>query len=252
MKFLSLLCFLVILVWTSSCVSRRAIANNYLIDAKDTSGKDWAAKVSSTIKKNDLLSIAVYSKALGSRPEVDLPYNLPNDAGYLVDQNGNIEYPQLGVIHVEGLTREGLAELIRSKLDTVLTQPSVVIRFLNYRITILGEVRGPSTFTVPTEHITIMEALGLAGDITEFGKKEDVKVIRESNGQREIGSIDLTSKDMFSSPYYNLQQNDVILVSQTKRKITQQQEQQTMQQITYATSIITAVVLIITFIFPRK
>ena len=123
-----------------------------------------------------------------------------------------------------------------------------MVRYLNYKITVLGEVGGPKTFTTQTERISILEALGMAGDITEYGRKDNVKVIREINGQREIGTIDLTSKDMFNSPYYRLQQNDVVLVEQTRRKVKQQDQQALVQQISIFTSIAAAAALILNII----
>ncbi|MFL5772768.1 MAG: polysaccharide biosynthesis/export family protein [Flavisolibacter sp.] len=251
MKFLCLL-FSVFLLFLLSCTPQRATINNYLENTTDTSGKDSVPIKPQVIQKNDLLAIKVYSNAIGSSPETDAPYNLVDQGtgagGFLVDINGNIEYPQIGVLHVEGLTKEELAETIRKRFETELQNPSVVVRFTSYRITVLGEVGGPSTFTVPTERITILEALGLAGDITEFGSKNNVKVIRERNGHREIGTIDLTSKDMFLSPYFRLQQNDVVLVEQTRRKVKQQEQQMLVQQIGIASSIITAIALVLNLI----
>lgn len=250
MRVFSLLFFIVATI-AMSCNSQKTITNNYLINAKDTTGKDSLPLAGLLIQKNDLLSIRVYSTAIGSEPLVDAPYNLVDlgtVTGFLVDVNGNIEYPQIGVIHVEGMTKEQLAELIKKKFQGQLNNPSVIVRFLNYRITVLGEVGGPSTFSVPTENITILEALGLAGDITEFGRKDNVKIIRERNGMREIGTIDLTSKDMFNSPYFRLQQNDVVLVEQTRRKIKQQEQQTLIMQIGIASSIITAVALVLNLI----
>lgn len=229
-------------------------------DVSDTTIRDSFRLRTPVIQKGDLLSIRVYSLAAGVDPRADAPYNLPEQdggggggstialRGILVDQDGNINYPQLGTIHAEGLTREQLAGVMREKLQDVLDQPTVIIRFLNYKITVLGEVGSPSTFTVPTERVTILEALGLAGDITEFGRKDNVKIIRENNGQIDVGTIDLTSKDMFTSPYFKLQQNDVVMVEQNRRKIGQQERQEVAQQIGIATSIITAIALILNFI----
>jgi polysaccharide export outer membrane protein len=129
-----------------------------------------------------------------------------------------------------------------------LTQPSVIVRFVNYKITVLGEVRSPGTFTLPTDKVTILEALGLAGDITDFGRRTTVKILRENNNQREIGTVNLTSKELFTSPFYHLQQNDVVFVEQESRKIRQQEQQNLAQQIGIATSIITAIALILNFI----
>jgi polysaccharide export outer membrane protein len=259
MKILSLPGLFLVLIF-SSCVTPQTINNNYLQNVGDTSGKDATALLPPIIQKDDLLSIRVYSRSHGVRPDVDAPYNLIDQqgagssasseatTGFLVDRNGNIEYPQIGLLHVEGLTRDQLADTIKQRLEGQLTQPSVVVRFLNYRVTVLGEVGAPRTYTVQTERVNILEALGMAGDITEFGRKDNVKVIREINGQREIGTIDLTSKNMFESPYYRLQQNDVVLVEQTRRKLKQQDQQALVQQIGVFTSIAAAAALIITII----
>lgn len=206
------------------------------------------------IQKGDILSIKVFSMANGLDPKADAPYNLQEQSetgaggGFLVDRKGNIEYPQIGELHVEGLTREGLGELIKSRLDTALTNPSVVVRFLNYKITVLGEVNAPGSYTFPTENVTILQALGQSGDISEFGKKDNVLVVRENGGIVEKGRINLTSDSLFMSPYYHLQQGDIVFVEASQRKAKQQQQQQTAQQIGLGISIITAIALILNFI----
>lgn len=262
MKSARLICFVAIIVFTSCTAQRqRATGINYLENAKDTSGKEAVNMPQPLIQKGDLLSIKVFSKANGLDSKADAPYNLQETgissgsnstaSGFLVDQNGNIEYPQLGVLHLEGLTREQVADLIKSKVDTSLTQPSVIVRFLNFKISVLGEVKSPGTFSLQTERVTILDALGLSGDITDFGKKNNVMVVRENNGQIERGRIDLTSNSMFSSPYYRLQQNDVVLVESNGRRLRQQERQDVAQQIGIATSIITAIALILNFIRLR-
>lgn len=257
MKFVRLLCFVMVLYFTSCTTQRHAATGiNYLQNAKDTSGKEMVNMPQPVVQKGDLLSIKIFSKANGLNAQADAPYNLQETtvgtsaaaSGFLVNQYGNIEYPQLGVLHIEGLTKEQVADLIRSKLDTSLTQPSVVVRFLSFKVSVLGEVRNPGTFTLPTERVTILEALGLSGDITEFGKKNTVIVVRENNGQVERGRIDLTSDSMFHSPYYRLQQNDVVLVESNGRRLRQQERQDLAQQIGIATSVITAIALILNFI----
>jgi polysaccharide export outer membrane protein len=237
---------------TFSCTPQKIVTNNYLEKPTDTSGRELIALSVPLIQKHDLLAIRVFSSANGIEPRTEAPYNLSGEqgssVGFLVDMNGDIEYPQIGIIHAEGLTREELANQIKTKLQGQLNQPSVIVRFLNYRVTVLGEVRSPSTFTIPTERVTILEALGLAGDITEFGRKDNLKVMREVNGQREIGTINLTSKEMFNSPYYYLQQNDVVFVEQTGRRVQQQERQSLLQQIGIVTTIITAVALVLNLI----
>jgi polysaccharide biosynthesis/export protein len=255
-----LLYFAAIVFIISSCTTQKQTANNnYLVNARDTSGVTVVKVQPPVIQKGDLISIKVFSKANGLDPKADAPYNLqqPSAAGgggssgggsgFLVDRNGNIEYPQLGVLHVEGMTREGLSEELKGRLDSVLTNPSVDVRFLNYKVTVLGEVKAPGTFTFPSENVTILDALGQSGDITDFGKKDNVMVVRETNGQVERGRINLTSDSLFLSPYYHLQQGDVVMVEALPKKIRQQEEQQVAQKIGLGISIITAIALILTF-----
>jgi polysaccharide biosynthesis/export protein len=245
---------LVVLVFLFSCKSQKNVTYSYF-QRLDTSQKTLINLPEPRIQKSDLLSIKVYS--LSADPRTDIPYNLPEQAGgagsnatagFLVDEKGNIEYPRIGTLQVEGLTRAELAQQIKAKLEDVLKSPSVIVRFLNYRVTVLGEVKSPGTFTVPTERVTILEALGLAGDVTEFGKRDTVKVAREVNGQIQVGYVPLTSSELFSSPYFRLRQNDVVFVDQTRRRVLQQEQQNLAQQIGIATGIITAIALILNII----
>ncbi|MGZ4012001.1 MAG: polysaccharide biosynthesis/export family protein [Flavisolibacter sp.] len=256
MRTFNLLLLGIIIFLGTSCTSQKKLVNNYLQNMADTTALLTGNLPDVLIQKNDILSIKVYSMSIN--PATDIPYNLPESSGsgaggtpssgFLVDQKGDIDYPRLGTLHVEGLTKEDLANLIKQKLEGQLTQPSVIVRFTNHRVTILGEVRSPGTYTVSTDRITILEALGMAGDITEYGKKNNVKILRENNGQREISTIDLTSKDMFNSPFYLLKQNDVVMVEQTQKRLQQEDRTNLAQQIGIATSIITAVALILNFI----
>jgi polysaccharide biosynthesis/export protein len=253
--------FSFLLLWVlaigASCTVQRRIPNNYLENASDTTGKNETPIPDPVIQKNDLLSIQVYSASIN--PQIDAAYNLPvvsagasgGPNGFLVNAAGEIEYPRLGTIRAEGLTKSQLADTLRGLLATQLTNPTVIIRFLNYRVTVLGEVRTPGTFTVPTERVTLLEALGLAGDINEFGLRSNVKVLRENNGVREIGLVDLTSKEMFRSPYYQLQQNDVVFVEQTRQRLRQRDQQGLLTSISIGTAILTSVALILN-IFSRN
>ncbi len=256
MRIFTGLFFAAIIFLATSCRVQKKTFSNYLENVADTTIPIQNNIPDPLIQKNDILSIRVYSMSIN--PATDIPYNLPEQAvaggtgtttaGFLVDQNGNIEYPRIGTIHVEGLTKEQLANTIKEKLKDQLTQPSVIVRFVNYKITVLGEVGTPGTFTLPNDKVTILEALGLAGDITDFGKRSSIKILRENNNQREIGTVNLTSKEMFNSPFYYLQQNDVVFVEQERRKIKQQEQQSLAQQIGLATSIITTIALILNFI----
>jgi polysaccharide biosynthesis/export protein len=246
----------VIICLASSCRVQKRTFSNYLENVADTTIPIQNNIPDPLIQKNDILSIRVYSMSIN--PATDIPYNLPEQAvaggsgtttaGFLVDQNGNIEYPRIGTLHVEGLTKEQLSAAIKEKFKEQLTQPSVIVRFVNHRITVLGEVKSPGTYNLSNDKITILEALGLAGDITDFGKRNNVKILRENNNQREIGIINLTSEDMFTSPFYHLQQNDIVIIDQERRKIKQQEQQNVAQQIGLAASIITTIALILNFI----
>lgn len=266
MRLLRLTIVILFSIYLSSCGTQHKVPVNY-IENSDSAINNTVQLAEIKIQKNDLLSIQVYSNSLD--PAVDAPYNLPGGSsagntastgstsasggsgssavtGYLVDETGNIEYPRFGTLHVEGLTKNQLTDLIKSKLTTpveLLKNPSVVIRFLNFKVTLLGEVGRPGSITIPTGHITILEAIGLAGDIPLTGKKNTVKILRETDGKREVGHIDLTSKDIFISPYYNLLQNDVVFVEPTKVKV-RQSDQMTLQRITTVLGIITSLTLI--------
>jgi polysaccharide export outer membrane protein len=232
---------------------------NYLEDLTDTSTKKPYFITEPVIQKNDQLTIQIYSASLDEK--VDLLYNQQvsggisgsynqssggqNMYGYLVDQKGNVELPRIGIIHAEGITKDQLAEAIKSKLKGQLTDPVVIIRFTNFRIIVIGEVGSPGVKTVPVENLTLLEALAMAGDITEFGKKKDVKIVREVNGQRQLGIVDVTTSKMFESPYYQLQQNDVIMVEQTRYKVRQTEQQRITQQIGFTLSIITTLAFLL-------
>ncbi|HEX4875961.1 MAG TPA: polysaccharide biosynthesis/export family protein, partial [Chitinophagaceae bacterium] len=198
------------------------------------------------IQKNDLLSIQISS--LSTKPEVsDAIYNQPvsaggNTTGYLVDNNGNIEHHRLGVIHAEGLTKGELTAEIKKRLTVpveLLKDPTVIIRFQNFKVTVLGQVGNQGPVTVPGERLTILEAIGLAGGVNDYGKKDKVKVVRETNGQRETGVVDLTSKEIFDSPFYNLVQNDLIIVGETNQKLKDSEQARVVQRVSFALTLVT-------------
>ena len=145
------------------------------------------------------------------------------------------------------MTKKELANEIKKRLTEpveLLRNPTVIIRFLNYKITVLGFVGKEGLLPVPGERITILEAIGLAGGITEFGKKDRVKITRETDEEVKIAYVDLTSDTLFKSPYYYLVQNDVIVVEPTKAKIRQADQNQTAQRISIALGIITSAAFI--------
>lgn len=185
------------------------------------------------IQPDDLLSITVTSLS----PEANSLFNrgvLPagtvtdfstdnrrtniQSEGYLVDDEGYIDFPVIGKVKLGGLTKKESKDCLKTLLKEYLKEPIVHIRYLNYRITVIGEVNRPSTFTIPSEKINILAALGMAGDMTAFGKRENVLVIREENGERKMTRLNLNNTDVFSSPYFYLQQNDVLYVEPDRLK----------------------------------
>jgi polysaccharide export outer membrane protein len=151
----------------------------------------------------------------GQQAMGQLALNNPSLAGYLVDPNGNIDLPVLGRISIAGLTIEEAKDLLAQKLEPYLKDPAIIIRFINFRYTVLGEVGASKTINVPGERITILEAIGQAGDLTPYSNREKIMVIREQNGKREFGYVNIHSPEIFQSPYFYLQQNDIVYVEPT-------------------------------------
>jgi len=252
MKILRIALLLSFPFYIISCGSQHKMPY-YLENAVDTTGREEVKIPELRIQKNDQLSIQVYS--LSTQPDKsDAIYNLPSSGGtssstvgFLVDAYGNIEYPRLGTFHAEGLTKQELALQIKKKLTEpieLLKDPTVIIRFLNFKVIMLGQIGREGIVNAPGERLTILEAVGLAGGITDYGKKNRVKIIRESDGKREIGFVDLSSKDLFDSPYFNLMQNDVVLVEPTKQRSKQADQSLVTQRITFALSLITTAAFI--------
>ncbi|MRI02106.1 sugar transporter [Kriegella sp. EG-1] len=138
--------------------------------------------------------------------------------GYLVDDNGIIDFPVLGRVKVGGVSKYDAKINLTNLLTNYLGKPNVSIRYLNYRITVVGEVKNPNTFLVPSERISLIEALGMAGDLTIYGKRENVMIINETNSERTIVHLDLNKKETLNSPYFYLQPNDVVYVEPVKTR----------------------------------
>jgi len=224
------LCYLLFLIiFLTACVNTRK--TTYFNDLGDTHIDAPGAAVP-LIHKNDLLSISVSS----TNAEASKLFNDPNllstttstangtaqqMVGYLVTEDGRFKFPELGFIKAEGLTVKQLGEYITQKLKDkeLLVDPIVTIRFLNFRVTVLGEVAHPTVVTVPNERISVLEAIGLAGDLTIYGKRDNVLLIREENSGKLIKRINLNSKDILSSPYFYLQSNDVLYVEANRNKV---------------------------------
>lgn len=224
--------FLLTVLLFSSCATRKDLT--YLRDMEELKEYPVYQKYEAVIHRDDRLSITVSCK----NPELTLPFNIPGSSnysvgpdgnistnmltsgndnasrGYLVDVNGEIDFPVLGKLKVEGRTRGQVTEMIKQRLidEDLIKDPIVMVNFLNFKITVLGEVGGPGTYDITGDRITLLEAIAKAGDITDQGRVDRVAVIREYGNKRRIMFHDLRSKDVFNSPCYYLQQNDIVYV----------------------------------------
>lgn len=214
----------------TACTSPKEVV--YLQDIQPLKQQVIDKQYEMVIHEDDLLSIMVNSK----NPELALPFNMPmvtyqlgtdgsssgqqRVLGYLVDTDGNIDFPILGTIHAAGMTRKQLISYIKEQLikQDLIKDPIVTVQFLNYKVSVMGEVARPGSFTISSDRITLLEALSMAGDLTIYGKRDRVAVIREEDGKRTILYHDLRSSDIFSSPCYYLQQNDIVYVEPNKAK----------------------------------
>ncbi len=216
-----------LVVSAASCSTYKKI--NYIQDAQLDTALTMIANQGILIQPMDMISIVVSSRD----PELARIYNLPvvtyqagsessvsnfnqRLIGYSVDNDGNIQFPELGTIHVAGLNHWQLAELIREKLSSLVKDAVVTVQFMNFKISVTGEVTSPGVFDISGDKITIFEAISLARNLTIYGRRDGVYVIREQNGSRTIYQVDLRTVDMFNSPAYYLQQNDVVYVEPNK------------------------------------
>ncbi|MFT6209477.1 MAG: polysaccharide export outer membrane protein [Bacteroidia bacterium] len=208
------------LLLNQSCITRKDIS--YFQDISDTiSTQPINQEFEASIQSGDLLSIHVtsLSKAASSFFNVSgeaIDQQVANT--YLVDAVGNIEMPLIGSIEVAGKSTQIAKSEIKIMLEKYLSNPTVNMRIRNFKVTVLGEVQSPGVYTIPNEKITLVEALGLAGDMTIFARRVNVLVIREETGQRKFVKLDLTSKDFFESEYYYLHSNDILYVEPGKGK----------------------------------
>ena len=233
MKFKALALILVLLAGLSGCTSYKNVPylqNPEAVNQYDKEIPLYDAK----IMPKDLLSITINT----NDPQAAAPFNLtvqtpmnaaltnintttqPTLQQYLVNNDGEIDFPVLGRLKVGGLTKNQAEDLIREGLQPYLKEkPIVTVRMANYKISVLGEVARPGSFTVSNEKVNVLEALAMAGDMTVYGVRTDVKLIREdATGKREIIPLDLTKSDLVLSPYFYLKQNDILYVTPNKTK----------------------------------
>lgn len=220
--FYSLFCCVLI----SSCVSKKEIL--YLQDVDQYANKEISYS-NARILPNDVLRITVSALV----PESVIPYNKATSNaggasidliqldGYLVSENLTINFPVLGVLSVADVTTQGFAEFLKKELEVGghLRNPSVDVRLINAKVTVLGQVNQPGTFNFTEQNITLLQALGYAGDLTINGKRDDIIVMRDEEGVRQITHIDLTSADWLEGPYNFIKPNDVIIVNPNNPKV---------------------------------
>ncbi|WP_099364920.1 polysaccharide biosynthesis/export family protein [Sphingobacterium sp. 1.A.4] len=244
----------VLILFLASCASRKEIV---YLQPSQIQLENMADNYAPKIQQQDLLTITI------SAPDVKatVPFNQQNvyqaTAGnatdmafkptYLVDNNGEIDFPVLGKIKVGGLSRLEATELLRNNLKQYINDPGVNLTFSNFKITVLGEVNRPGSYTLTQERITILEALGLAGDLTLKGKRENILLIREHNGEKKMERLNLLTDSILNSPYYYLAQNDVIYVEPNNSQVRNTRYgQDTNVWISITSLIITITALIVT------
>lgn len=232
MKIRSLLIFSLYLMLLTGCGSYKKVPYLQDVDMVMTN-QDLLPMYDAKIMPKDLLTITVNC----TDPEAAAPFNLTVQTAYeasrtnqltqsatlqqyLVNNDGTIDFPVLGALTVGGLTKGEAENLICEKLGEYLKEtPIVTVRMTNYKISVLGEVTKPGMFTISNEKVNIFEALALAGDLTIYGMRDNIKLIREdASGKREIVTLNLNKADILTSPYYYLQQNDILYVTPNKIK----------------------------------
>ncbi len=245
---------IILLIIISSCGTDRRLYS-YFRDISDSAQNITMADTgykALTIKADDLLQINVSSPNAEANLFFITPgsnINTPAGSGptpniYLVDKDGGIDVPLIGRVKIEGMTVMDARELIRGKLMTYLKEPIVTMRFQNFKITVLGEVARPGYYIISSERFSVLDALGMAGDLTIYGKRENVMLIREKNGKKIISRLNLNNSMLFQSPNYYLQQNDLVYVEPNKAKIVNS-DRTTIRNITIVTSLISLITILL-------
>ncbi|MDQ7960994.1 polysaccharide biosynthesis/export family protein [Flavobacterium lindanitolerans] len=211
-----------------SCASRKNVAYYQNID--QLPNLESSSSYETILQPDDLLMIVV----MAENPEVAAPFNLPSVImqsttelenqqmrmnSYLIDSKGFIQFPVLGSIQIGGLTRTQAIAKITNELEKYIKKPSINLRILNYKVTVQGEVTQPGIHNITSERITLTEALSMSGDLTVYGKRDNILVIREVDGKKQATRVDITKADFLNSPFYYLKQNDVVYVEPNKTKV---------------------------------
>ena len=236
-RFVNGLLALLLLTAATGCVSHEELISFKPLDPVTLSPQQIENTTNLTVQSEDLLRITVSSL----NPEAAEPFNQSQEdsqqrnqngsgggsslqmeltTGYFVDDAGYIDFPVLGSLDVGGLTLSEIKEMIAGRLaDGYLKDPVVNVRFLNFKVTILGEVNTPGLLRLSNKRVTLLEALGMAGDLTDYANRTNVLIMREDNGERTFARLNLQNEDIFSSPYFYLEQNDVIYVEPIEARV---------------------------------
>jgi len=218
--------FLFIIIGFTSCSGVKNISYFKNVSLADTSNIQLTGFKEPTIQPDDILSISIFTTDPNTGNQVNQVASQSVQAlngsnavnGFLVDKNGEVELSTIGRIKLLGLTTFEARDFIRTKAELDYKNPSVQVRYANFKINVMGEVNRPALYTLPNEKVTVLDAISLAGDLTLYGKRENIMVIRETNGKKEIGRLNLHSTDIFNDPYYYLKQNDIVYVEPHKSK----------------------------------
>jgi polysaccharide biosynthesis/export protein len=198
----------------ASCEPRR---NLVYFSEGNTSRGGTASSIPMEVKiqADDILRVSVNTLST----ESNVLFNPPvNETGYKVDRTGNITFPVVGLVKVEGLTLEQAQLKLAREVEKYAKSPNVLVQFLNFKVTVIGEVNKPNSFSITNDRINLLEALGLAGDMTVYGKRENVLIIRQNGNERTMARINMNNRDVINSPYFNLKQNDIVYVEPDRAK----------------------------------
>jgi polysaccharide biosynthesis/export protein len=257
--------FILSMFFILSCTSKKELQEELIYFQNNQDSMKVISAKEPIIQANDLLTIQIFTKSLNQ--EQALPFNMPVAGGnaggkasgsstpagptpYLVETNGTIEMPIIGAVKAAGLTKSQLQAFLFEKLSSYIKDPSVIIRFSEIKVNVLGEVKVPGTYNFQRDRVTLIDAISAAGDLTDFAKRNDITVIREVNSTRKYYTADISSGDFFESPVYNLQSNDIVYIGPNNLKfksLTSNNGQKGIQIILTLATITTTVLSIIAF-----
>ncbi len=250
-----------LVVFLGSCASSKELTDKaiYFKNISDSALQHASVQYEPLIQRGDILYIGVItpnekSAQLFNQPNfyagsdriqgVSTGSSSGPTQGYLVNEKGTIVFPYLGRINAAGITKEALSDTIGRKLQQYIDSAIVSVRLLNYRVTILGEVMRPGTYSIPSERVSVLDALGLAGDLTVYGKRDNIRIIRNTGDNMQTVTLDLNKGNIFASPYFYLQPNDVVYVEMNNRKIPNT-DMADLRRVSMALSVISALGVIV-------